>query len=599
MRDKKRATKWVALGAAVALFGAACGGDGGGGGAASDNTEQRGTAGSPVLGGSPSEGGTLRFASIEGPDYMDPGAAYTVTFFAYVARGVFRNLVTYDSGTEFEQQNTVVPDLAEDLGQPNADNTEWTYKLKDGIKFGPALGGEKVPGVTGEEITSADIKYAVERQFLTSVGAQYGFYYEGIEGVKEFQSGKADDVSGIETPDDKTIVFHLTKPLGDWDYRMAMPAVTAIPEKYASQFDSKKTSDYDSHVVASGPYYVDSFTPSEEIHMLKNDEWDPATDDVREGYVDEIDWKMGFDNAVCVDKVLSNDYDTAVDCEPEGPQLKEIVSDPDLKARFFNLPIACTSYVFMNTTVKPFDDPKVREAMNYAVDRANQLKILGGSYTGDVATSILPPGMVGHLPTDDYSPFESEGMTGDIQKAKALLKEAGLANGFHDKLLVVGDASGAGPKQIESLRSDLEAVGFDNLDIKQVNYPDYYTQYYGVPRSNTAIGFAAWCEDYPSPVTFLEPLLYGPNIIPQGNSNYAELDDPQLNQAIVKSSAVPLESEEAVGSWENTNKMATELAPWVPLRWYLDRDVGSTNLQGAYWHAWLTAIDWVNTGVKS
>jgi peptide/nickel transport system substrate-binding protein len=237
--------------------------------------------------------------------------------------------------------------------------------------------------------------------------------------------------------------------------------------------------------------------------------------------------------------------------------------------------------------------------MNYVVDRANMLKVLGGSYTGDVATSVLPPGMVGHLPTDGYNPYESEGMSGDVQKAKALLKEAGLEDGFHEKLLVVGDAAGAGPKQIESLRADLEAVGFDNLDIKQLNYPDYYTQFYGVPRSNTAIGFAAWCQDYPSPVTFLEPLMYGPNIIQQGNTNYSEIDDPELNKAILESTEVPLDSDEAVSSWEDTNKLATEKAAWVPLRWYLDRDLGSTNLVNGYWHQQYTSLDWVNTGVSS
>ncbi len=588
----------MGLAIAVALFGAAC--VGGGDGAAGDNTAQGGTNGSQVLGGTDaSKGGTLKLASIEGPDYMDPGAAYTVTFFSYLGRGVFRKLVDYAPGPDFAKQSELVPDLAEDLGQPNAANTKWAYKLKDGIRFGPALGGENVPGVTGEEITSDDIKYAIERLFLPSVGAQYGFYYEPIEGVTEFAQGQADDIEGIETPDDKTIVFKLTKPIGDWDYRMSMAATTPAPERYVSQFDKKKISDYDSHVVSSGPYYVDAYTPSEEIKLLRNEEWDPSTDDIREAYVNKIDWRMGFDNAVCVDEVLSNDYDNAVDCEPEGSQLKKVLGDPELKGRFFNLPIPCTDYIFMNTTVEPFDDPKVREAMNYAVDRANQLKVVGGSYTGDVATSILPPGTIGHLPTVDYNPFESSGMSGNMQKAKALLKEAGLADGYHEELLVVGDAQGAGPKQLESLRSDLEAIGFDNLQIERLNFPGNYLQYYGIPRTNTAVGLAAWCQDYPSPVTFFEPLLYGPSIIQQGNANSAEMDDPELNKAIEDSVEVAIDSAEAVGSWESTNKLATEKAPWVPLRWYLDREVGSTNLVNGYWHQPLTMLDWVNTGVKS
>jgi peptide/nickel transport system substrate-binding protein len=584
----------------AALFAAACGGGDEGGGNApstSSNEQQRGTEASKVFGGTnPEPGGVFKFASVEGPDYMDPGAAYTVTFFAFVNPGILRELVAYKHSPNFEESNTVAPDLATDLGQHNPEGTEWTYTLKDGIKFGPALGGEDVPGVTGEEITSADIKYAIERQFIGSVGAQYPFYYEAIEGVKEFQSGAADDISGIETPDDKTITFKLSEPVGDWDYRMAMPAAAPVPERYAKQFDSKKNSAYDNHIVASGPYYVDSFTPSEEAHYLRNEHWDPETDDLREAYVDEVQWKMGFEEAVCVDKVLSNDYDTAVDCTPEGGQLKEIVQDEELNQRFFNYPEACTSYIFMNTTVEPFDDPKVRQAVNYAIDRENQLKVLGGVFTGDVATSILPPGMIGHLPTSEFDPFATPNSAGDPAKAKEMLKGTKAEGGWHDKLLLVGDASGAGPKQIESVRADLEAIGFDNLEIKQLNYPDYYTQYYGEPATNTAMGFSAWCEDWPSPVTFLEPLLYGPNILKHGNSNYAEIDDPGLNSVIEKASATPID--EADDEWTEANRMATEMAPWIPIRWYLGRIVASENVVNGYFHQYFENLDWVNAGIK-
>jgi peptide/nickel transport system substrate-binding protein len=585
----------------VALFAAACGGGGDGGGSGEgpreSNVEAREGEASKVFGGeSPKKGGILKWASIEGPDYMDPGAAYTVTFFAFINAGILRELVTYQRSPNFDEANSLVPDLATDLGEANAEGTQWTYTLKDGIKFGPALGGEEIPGVTGEEITSADFKYAMERQFMSSVGAQYPFYYEAIEGVKEFQDGTADDISGIETPDDKTIVFNLSEPVGDWDFRMAMPAAAPVPEKYATQFDSKKNSDYDNHIVASGPYYVDSFTPSEEAHYLRNEHWDPATDEVRNAYVDEVQWKMGFEEAVCIEKVLSNDYDTAVDCSPEGGQLKDVVTDEALNQRFFNYPEACASYIFMNTTVEPFDDPKVRQAINLVVDRQNQLKVLGGVYTGDVATSVLPPGMIGHQPTATYDPYKTPDSAGDPAKAKEMLKGTKAEGGWPGKLLLVGDASGAGPKQLESLRADLESIGFDNLDIKQLNYPDYYTQYYGEPNTNTAMGFAAWCEDWPSPVTYLEPLMYGPNILKHGNSNYSEIDDPELNTAIEEASATPID--EAEEEWTAANKLSTELAPWVPVRWYLDRELASEHLVNAYWHQYYTALDWVNVGTN-
>ncbi|MBA2311188.1 MAG: hypothetical protein H0V97_00085, partial [Actinobacteria bacterium] len=221
---------------------------------------------------------------------------------------------------------------------------------------------------------------------------------------------------------------------------------------------------------------------------------------------------------------------------------------------------------------------------------------LGGSFTGDVASSILPPGMDGHLPAADYNPFPTDDNAGDPEKAKETLKGTAAEGGWDKPLLLVGDATGAGPKQLESLRADLEAIGFDNLKIKELNYPDYYTQFYGVPRTNTAFGFAAWCEDFPSPVTFLKPLLYGPNILPQGNSNYSELDDPEVNAAIEEAESLPIE--EAVAPWEEANKLSTEAAAWVPIRWYLDRDLGSTNLVNGFWNSYYSAIDWPNIGVQ-
>lgn len=580
----------------VALIGAACGGDGSG--EATGDGEVRKETTSKVLGGSASEGGTLRLASVGDVDYMDPGQAYTVTFFAYVARGVFRTLTTYPAGPDLAEQNTVVPDLAEDLGQVNADNTQWTYTLKDNIKFGPALGGEEVPGVTGEEITSADIKYAIERLFLPSVGAGYATYYEEIEGVEEFASGKADEITGIETPDDKTIVFNLSQPLGDFDYRVAMPAAAPVPEEFASRFDKEKDSNYESKSVSSGPYYVAEHVPNETVVMKRNEFWESSTDEVRKAYVDEVNWKQGFEANVCIQKVLDGDYHHAVtDCQIEGPLLQKVVTTPEYEEKLFNLPIACGSYIFMNTTVKPLTDVKVRQAVNFAIDKSNLSRLGGGTLKGEIATSILPPGMDGHLPSSEYDPYKTSNYSGDMEKAKQLMAEAGYPDGYDGKLLLVGDAEGAGPKQTESVRADLEELGFSNLEIKQLTFPDYYTQYYNEPETNTAFGFSGWCQDYPSPVTYMKPLLYGPNILQNGNSAYAELDDPDLNAQIEK--AETLSGADATAAWEEANRMATELAPWVTTRWQIEASVVSDQVTNAYFNTYYDAVDWVNMGVKS
>ncbi|CAN5724562.1 ABC transporter substrate-binding protein [soil metagenome] len=588
----------------LAMVAAACGGGGGGGG--ESQGANAGAGSGSVFGGTKvTQGGTMKWASIGDVDYMDPGQAYTVTYFAYLNRGVLRTLMTYPGVTDPAEQIKVIPDLAESAGKPNSDFTQWTYKIKDGVKFGPALGGQKVPGVTGEEITSEDIKYAIERLAFPSVGAGYATYYEDTEGTEEFVSANAKggpikgEISGIETPDDKTIVFNLSQPVGDWDYRMSMPATAPVPQEFAQKYDSTKDSDYDSHILSSGPYYVDEWTPQESMVLKRNTEWDQATDDARDAVVDSVQWKQGFgDDQICVQKVLSNDYDTAVDCSPEGAQLKEVVTNSDYNQRFFNEVEPCTGYIFINTTVPPLDDPKVRQAINYATDKANQIKLLGGPYVGAVGTSILPPGMQGSLPPSEFDPFPQPGGQPNIEAANKLITEAGLGGGYAcPKLLLVGDASGAGPKQVESFQADLEKIGFprSSFDVRTLNYPDYYTQFYEDPTSDTAFGFSAWCEDFPSPTTFLTPLLYGPNILKSGNSNYSELDDPELNSLIEK--AQESTGSDATAAWEAANKKATELAPWVPYRWYKSRTLASDRMENAYFHAYYENLDWINSGV--
>ena len=140
-----------------------------------------------------------------------------------------------------------MPDLAADLPEVSEDGLTYTFTLKDGIMFGPPV---------SREITSKDFKYEFDRLANPDIGAfGYPLYYEVIKGFKEVADGKAKAVSGIETPDDKTIVFHLTKPAGDFLYRLAMAAAGPIPEEVAGCF--KKAGDYGRYVITSGPYMIE------------------------------------------------------------------------------------------------------------------------------------------------------------------------------------------------------------------------------------------------------------------------------------------------------------------------------------------------------
>jgi peptide/nickel transport system substrate-binding protein len=583
--------KWLRLTSAVLalmLIAAACGGG---------DDEGEGAAGPREVEASEiPEGGELKVAGTSDVDFMDPAAMYyTVSFF--LARGTLRQLVSYPPVADFEEQNQLVPDLATDTGQSNDDFTEWTFTLKDGVTFGKALGGEDIPGVTGEQITCDDVKYGLERVFIPSVGGGYPFYYEILEGSAEFADGKADEVTGIECTDDKTIVFHLTEPAGDWPYRVAMPAGSPVPRKYAEQFDSKKDSDYDSHVVSSGPYYISEWSPEERIRLERNENYPADTDEVRPSYVDSVDWKLGFDNDVGVQQVQDGDYHLGLDVDPLGPALEQTLNDPELKSRLINEPSGCNRYVWLNTTIEPFDNQQVREAVNYAIDRSSLKRLEGGPITGDIATSIIPPGVNGYLSPDEYNPFETPNMAGDIDKAKELMAEAGYPDGFDGELLFVGASDPPHDRYAESVRADLEALGFTNLNVKTPAFPNQYTQFYQVTDSETAIGTSAgWCKDYNDAFTFFDPLWNGENISNTGaNQVYSEYDDPELNQAI--NEAATLTGEERDQAWQEVNRMATESAVWVPWTWDDETIVYSAGLVNPIYNTFFSHVDWTNVGV--
>src|SRR4051794_6725364 len=157
---------------------------------------------------------------------FDPTGEYLAEAFGIYSNLLVRTLVGYNH-VAGAPGNVIVPDLATNTGVITNGGKTYTFHLKDGIKFGPPL---------NRAITSKDILWAFERIGTKSVGAQYGFYYDAIKGMTAFSAGKSKVISGIKTPDLKTISFTLTKPTGDFRYRLSMPAAGSQPQEVAGCF---------------------------------------------------------------------------------------------------------------------------------------------------------------------------------------------------------------------------------------------------------------------------------------------------------------------------------------------------------------------------
>jgi len=241
-------------------------------------------AGSPSTMPSPRPGGVYRTAvtSFGFTGGFDPTGEYLGLAFDFYG-AMLRTLVTYRhvAGTA---GNTLVPDLATSVPTPTNGGLTYTFHLKPGIMFGPPV---------SRPITSRDIEYAFERIDSKPEVAQYAFYYDGVIQGMHQHPGPPAPISGIETPDDQTIVFHLTKPTGDFLYRLAMPATAPIPEEVAKCFPT--AGGYGRDVVSSGPYMIQGagqvdtsscsaitpmagFDPTKQLVLVRDPEYRASTD---------------------------------------------------------------------------------------------------------------------------------------------------------------------------------------------------------------------------------------------------------------------------------------------------------------------------------
>lgn len=518
MANTRRATQLAAVGAAAALVLAACGGGGGGGGDESPTAASGFNAAvNGIVNPSDVTGGTLKLGASSDCDSYDPAR----TYYAYcwdIQRLFTRALMGFApkpgaAGTE------IVPDLASAPGVSNDDKTEWTYTLKDGIKW-----------EDGSAITSADVKYAVQRLFATDViNGGPSSYYTSLLDDGTYKGPYADpnaDLPSVTTPDEKTIVFKLNKPFADFNYLMALPTAAPVPK-------SKDTkADYGKDPFSSGPYMIETFEAGKGTTWVRNPNWDKATDEIRAALVDKIELTIVGDVADLDKRVLAGDIDLVADggILPESRAL--VLADEQKKANADNPVTGFTRYIAVMQTVEPLTNKACREAIFYAFNKADIRKIRGGDTGGDIANTMTPPIVPGYTPDFDPYPSGPDG-TGDLEKAKEKLAECGQPNGFETNLAYVNQ--GLGPDVFASIQQNLGRVG-----IKVGSAPNdgssYYSTWIGSPKNiidqKIGMGVAGWGADFPTAYGFWQSIANGNAILPEGNSNYPSLNDPKVNDLL-------------------------------------------------------------------
>jgi peptide/nickel transport system substrate-binding protein len=599
MRKPLRAAMIFAALLALAVLAAGCGSK-----KSSNGTSTTSSSGSTASAsksfdnGSPEKGGIYRVGweqSFGFTNNFDPTGEYLGNAWGLYVNLLMRPLIGYKHQPG-AAGNELIGDLATDVPQPTDNGLTYTYKLRDGIKFGPPV---------NRAVTSKDVAYAMNRLANPKDGGQYAFYYTVIKGWDAVANGKAKTVSGITTPDDKTIVFHLTAKTGDFNLRMSMPATAPIPPEVGACFEGKP-GDYGRDLISSGPYMIKGSAGTfsscsalkpfsgydgangNHIILVRNPNYDQSTDDYRKNYPDEFHYVIDSNADDIYAKVAAGQLEDE-QSSPQPKTIRQYVTDPNLKARLLPNVGDRTWYLTMNLTQPPFDDIHVRKAMNYIMDKQSLRKAWGGPVVGSIATHIAPPVMYNNG-LAEYDPYASPNESGDLAKAAAEMKQSKYDPGKTGKctaaacknVLMIGDTRALDNRMIPVVQASAGKIGI-TFTVRQINgaYTTIQTTNKNIPFSERP----GWGKDYADPYTFFGELFDSRAMIPEGNTNYSLVGiTPQLNaekKLGVKGNLANIPSvnadidaciakigEDRTTCWENLDKkLMTDVVPWVPYLW--------------------------------
>jgi peptide/nickel transport system substrate-binding protein len=600
----------MGLAALVALIGlAACGGDDGGGNGGTPARAATGEAGitEQLFAGSAADnrsdpdagkkGGKLTVLSAGDVDYLDPGKTYYVYAMGIIS-AVHRGLYAYPP-----DRNEPVADLADGMPEISGDGKTVTVKLKQGVMFSKPV---------SRAVTSADVKYAIERAFSAAVTNGYaGIYFNDLVGAPE-PGGEYKEIPGIETPDDQTIVFKLRKGTGAaLAGALAMPISVPVPKEYARRYDRTTPSTYgEGHAVYTGPYMIESdaegraigYDPGRRIHLVRNPDYAPV-DDFRPAFLDEIEIQGGNDDiAVATRRILAGEGMASGEIEPPANQLKRLLETN--KTELSVVPGGGWRMISMDTSRPPFDDIDVRKAVIAGFNRAAARQQRGGEALGPIAQHLIPPDMAGFEESGGLDGWVDEmdwlaTPDGDRALSAKYFKAAGFASGKYEgdeTLLLVSDNAEPDKSIAQITEQQLNEMGF-KTKLRLVTRDTMIARFCTVPESEVHVCPSwGWAQDFADPQTLIDPNFNGNNIIAAQNSNWSELDIPEINDKIEAAKLVADPAERAQ-AWADVNHDVMAKAPSIPYMWDYQSSVVSPDVRGVQ-NGFTQTWDWSFTSLR-
>jgi ABC-type dipeptide transport system, periplasmic component len=459
---------------------------------------------------------------------LDPAIGYDWQNWSMI-KSLFDGLMDYEPGT-----TTLRPELAESY-EISEDGQTFTFKLRPGVKFH-----------NGRELTADDVKYSLERVVNPETQSPGAGFFASIKGFDEVANGSTTSLSGVTVVDPLTVKIELARPDATFLHVLALNFAHVVPKEEVEKYGA----DFGKNPVGTGAYKMTDWTLGQHVVFEKNpDYWNKGLP-----YLDKITFEVGQEPIVALLRLQKGEVDVPGDGIPPA-KFQEVMADPDQKARVVEGGQLHTGYITMNTTMAPFDNVKVRQAVNMAINKDRIVQLINNRAVP--ANQPLPPSMPGY--SKDY-----KGYAYDVEKAKALLAEAGHPDGFETELYVMN--TDPNPRIAQAIQQDLAAIGIKaNIQsLAQANVIAAGGEKDGAPMIWS--GGMGWIADFPDPSNFYGPILGCGGAVP-GGWNWSWYCNEELDKKAAEADSItdPTKAEERYKMWGEIYEAIMADAPWVPV----------------------------------
>lgn len=442
---------------------------------------------------------------------LDPAIIVDVSGGAVSAR-IFNGLVRFD------EESKVIPDLAESYST-SRDGKRYRFNLRKGVRFH-----------NGREFRAKDAKYSFERVLNPNTRSPRTWLFDRILGAREFMNGESPNVRGIRVLNDYTVEIEITEPFGPFLNLLAMPSACIVPS------DEAEKEGFSSNPVGTGPFKVKEWKRGRELLLSANDDYFDKRPKIK-----GIVYRIIPEDLTAIAEFESGNLDVIGVPSTEFRRYSESPKWSGLMMKSSGLN---TFYLGLNCQRLPFDDKRVRQAINYAIDRERILKtILEGR--AELAAGSIPPLLL---------EGGNKGYGYDPEKARALLKEAGVEKGFGFKIYQGVDQDTA--DIMEVVQQYLKDIGI-NTEIVQLEWSAFKD---AINKGEADSFWLSWKADYPDPENFLFPVFHSSNWGAAGNR--ARFKDPHIDEVIEEAQREPDEGRRNA-LYSEAERMTIEEAPWV------------------------------------